>query len=132
VGDSPQVVYIVEHGDTAWAQTRQHEGLTDLPLSSRGQDAARNQHHVRLYCQANRPPGNQPGRMLQATDPTPVSFDRIWDSFLGRTILLRAYLVDWYVPLREEAFVPLEKLVHHGYADASRDAHFLVRLHIHI
>jgi pimeloyl-ACP methyl ester carboxylesterase len=41
VGDSPQVaVYIAQHGDTAWAPTRQHEGLTDLPLSSRAQDVA--------------------------------------------------------------------------------------------
>jgi hypothetical protein len=26
VGDSPQVVYIAEHGDTAWTQAGQHAG----------------------------------------------------------------------------------------------------------
>lgn len=46
--DSPQVVYIAEHGDTPWPQTGQTAGSTDLPLSSRGQDAARTQHRVRL------------------------------------------------------------------------------------
>ena len=58
MGDSPQVVYIAEHGDTAWTQTGQHARSTDLSLSSRGQDAARTQHRVRLYCQANRPSGS--------------------------------------------------------------------------
>jgi broad specificity phosphatase PhoE len=56
VGDRPQAVYIAEHGDTASTQTGQHAGSTDLPLSSRGQDAARTQHRVRLNCQAMRMP----------------------------------------------------------------------------
>src|SRR5712672_1706640 len=35
------VIYIARHGETAWTLTGQHTGLTDLPLTARGECNAR-------------------------------------------------------------------------------------------
>src|SRR5262249_38612542 len=35
------VIYLARHGETAWTITGQHTGLTDLPLTERGEDMAR-------------------------------------------------------------------------------------------
>jgi broad specificity phosphatase PhoE len=35
------VIYIARHGETAWTVTGQHTGLTDLPLTARGERNAR-------------------------------------------------------------------------------------------
>lgn len=34
-------VYLAQHGETAWSLMRQHTGLTDLPLTERGEQNAR-------------------------------------------------------------------------------------------
>ena len=39
--DRLPMIYVARHGDTAWTITGQHTGLTDLPLTSQGEDHAR-------------------------------------------------------------------------------------------
>jgi probable phosphoglycerate mutase len=42
MNESLPILYLVRHGETAWSLTGQHTGLTDLPLTERGQaNAAR-------------------------------------------------------------------------------------------
>src|SRR5579885_1050286 len=41
MNESLPLVYLVRHGETAWSVTRQHTGLTDLPLTQGGEREAR-------------------------------------------------------------------------------------------
>jgi broad specificity phosphatase PhoE len=41
MGESLPVVYLARHGETAWSLSGQHTGLTDLPLTERGESTAR-------------------------------------------------------------------------------------------
>lgn len=41
MNDTLPIVYLARHGETAWSITGQHTGLTDLPLTERGEVNAR-------------------------------------------------------------------------------------------
>jgi broad specificity phosphatase PhoE len=41
VSDSESLIYMARHGETAWSLTGQHTGLTDLPLTPRGERNAK-------------------------------------------------------------------------------------------
>lgn len=41
MSDSLPIVYLARHGETAWSVSGQHTGLTDLPLTERGERNAR-------------------------------------------------------------------------------------------
>ena len=43
--DLPKL-YLARHGDTAWTDSHQHTGRTDLPLNDRGEDHARQLRRV--------------------------------------------------------------------------------------
>ncbi len=41
MNQAPPVVYLARHGETVWSLSGQHTGLTDLPLTDRGERNAR-------------------------------------------------------------------------------------------
>ena len=40
MSDALPVVYLARHGETAWTVSRQHTGVTDLPLTAHGEAEA--------------------------------------------------------------------------------------------
>jgi hypothetical protein len=51
---------------------------------------------------------------------------------LWRVILLRADVVDRYVPLRKEILMPAEQFVHDADADARCEADFLIQFDVYV
>jgi len=48
MSDALPIVYLARHGETSWSLTGQHTGLTDLPLTERGErNASRLQERLR-------------------------------------------------------------------------------------
>jgi len=45
MSETTQIVYLARHGETAWSISGQHTGLTDLPLTERGERNARQLGH---------------------------------------------------------------------------------------
>jgi broad specificity phosphatase PhoE len=41
MSERPPVIYVARHGETAWSLSGQHTGITDLPLTERGERNAR-------------------------------------------------------------------------------------------
>jgi broad specificity phosphatase PhoE len=41
MSDTLPVIYLARHGETAWSLSGQHTGLTDLPLTARGEENAK-------------------------------------------------------------------------------------------
>src|SRR5262249_37900027 len=41
MSERPPQVYLARHGETAWTLSGQHTGLTDVPLTRRGEENAR-------------------------------------------------------------------------------------------
>jgi len=40
MSDAPHLTYLARHGETAWTISRQHTGMTDLPLTAQGEGEA--------------------------------------------------------------------------------------------
>ena len=45
MSESLPTIYVARHGETAWSLSGQHTGLTDLPLTERGERNARQLGH---------------------------------------------------------------------------------------
>src|SRR5678809_1473965 len=41
VSHSLPEIHVIRHGETAWTESRRHTGLTDIPLTDRGERQAR-------------------------------------------------------------------------------------------
>jgi len=50
MGDQLPTIYLARHGETAWSLSGQHTGLTDLPLTPRGELNARSLAHRLRGC----------------------------------------------------------------------------------
>ncbi|ASO22468.1 putative phosphoglycerate mutase [Actinoalloteichus hoggarensis] len=55
-GGAAGTVYLLRHGETEWSATGRHTGVTDLPLTTRGQDEARRAGDLLARLRADAPP----------------------------------------------------------------------------
>jgi broad specificity phosphatase PhoE len=102
-----QIVYLARHGETAWSLTGQHTGLTDLPLTERGERTAR-QLGERLrgieFAKVFTSPLKRASRTCELAgfgDVAEIDRDLVeWDygQYEGlRTVEIRAQRPDWIV-----------------------------------
>lgn len=77
-------VVLLRHGETEWAATGRHTGTTDIPLTARGEEQARNAG-VRIAGLGLRDPlvvSSPRVRALRTAELAGLTVDRMWDALV--------------------------------------------------
>ena len=105
--DALSEVYLARHGETAWAISGQHTGLTDIPLTERGEQNGRSLgERLRgvAFTEVHTSPLHRASRTCElagfegqsGTDPDLVEWD--YGDYEGRkTVDIRVDAPDWFI-----------------------------------